>query len=49
MASIDGAYVGPIGIDEVPTVVEQLRNGQEPLPEKQLSRRKSVDPKAAER
>jgi NADH:ubiquinone oxidoreductase subunit E len=48
MASIDGAYVGPIGIDEVPTVVEQLRNGQEPLPEKQLSRRKSVDPKAAE-
>jgi NADH:ubiquinone oxidoreductase subunit E len=48
MASIDGRYVGPIAIDEVPTVVEQLRNGQEPLPEKQLSRRKSVDPKAAE-
>jgi NADH:ubiquinone oxidoreductase subunit E len=46
MASINGQYVGPITIDEVPTVVEQVRNGQEPLPEKQLSRRKSVDPKA---
>jgi NADH-quinone oxidoreductase subunit E len=47
MASIDGQYVGPIALDEVPTVVEQLRTGQEPLPEKQLSRRKSVDPKAS--
>ena len=46
MASIDGQYVGPIALDEVPTVIEQLRTGQEPLPEKQLSRRKSVDPKA---
>jgi NADH:ubiquinone oxidoreductase subunit E len=48
MASINGQYVGPIAIDEVPMVVEQIRNGQEPLPEKQLSRRKSVDPKAAQ-
>jgi NADH:ubiquinone oxidoreductase subunit E len=48
MASINGQYVGPIAIDEVPTVVEQIRNGQEPLPDKQLSRRKSVDPKAAQ-
>jgi NADH-quinone oxidoreductase subunit E len=47
MASINGQYVGPIALDEVPTVVEQIRNGQEPLPEKQLSRRKSVDPKAS--
>jgi NADH-quinone oxidoreductase subunit E len=46
MASIDGHYVGPIAIDEVPQVVEQIRNGQEVLPERQLSRRKSVDPKA---
>jgi hypothetical protein len=38
--------VGPIAIDEVPAAVEQIRNGQEVLPEKQLSRRKSVDPKA---
>src|ERR1700750_2432852 len=42
MASSDGAYVGPIEIDEVPTAVEQIRNGQEVLPEKQLIRRKSV-------
>ena len=44
MASIDGAYVGPIEIDEVPTVVRQIRDGEEVLPDKQLSRRKSVDP-----
>ena len=46
MASIDGAYVGPIDIGEVPTVVEQIRAGQEVLPSKQLIRRKSVDPNA---
>ena len=46
MASVDGQYVGPITLDEVPTIVEQLRTGQEPLPDKQLSRRPSVDPKA---
>jgi hypothetical protein len=46
MASIDGAYVGPIEIGEVPTVVEQIRAGQEVLPSKQLIRRKSVDPNA---
>ena len=46
MASIDGQYVGPVTTDEVPTVVEQIRSGQEPLPEKQLIRRKSVDPNA---
>jgi NADH:ubiquinone oxidoreductase subunit E len=48
MASIDGDYVGPIAIDEVPTVVAQIRDGEEVLPDKQLSRRKSVDPKAAQ-
>jgi NADH-quinone oxidoreductase subunit E len=47
MASIDGNYVGPIALDEVPTAVEQIRTGQEVLPDKQLSRRKSVDPKAS--
>jgi len=48
MASVDGAYVGPIAIDEVAAVIEQIRNGQEVLPAKQLSRRQSVDPKARE-
>jgi NADH-quinone oxidoreductase subunit E len=47
MASIDGQYVGPIAPGEVPTVVEQIRRGEEPLPERQLARRKSVDPNAA--
>jgi NADH-quinone oxidoreductase subunit E len=46
MASIDGNYVGPIELDEVPTVVAQIRDGEEVLPAKQLSRRKSVDPNA---
>jgi len=48
MASINGQYVGPIAIDEVPLVVEQIRTGQEVLPDKQMSRRKSVDPKASQ-
>ena len=44
MVSIDGSYVGPVEVDEVPTVVQQIRAGEEVLPPKQLSRRKSVDP-----
>jgi hypothetical protein len=47
MASIDNVYVGPIELDEVPTLIEQIRNGEPPLPAKQLSERRSVDPKAA--
>ncbi len=46
MASINGAYVGPIALDEVPTLMAQIRAGEEPLPAKQLSRRACVDPKA---
>jgi NADH-quinone oxidoreductase subunit E len=46
MASINGQYVGPIDLDEVPTAVQQVRDGAEPLPDKQLSRRPSVDPRA---
>ena len=47
MASIDNVYVGPIELDEVPTLVDQIRKGEPPLPDKQLSKRRSVDPKAA--
>jgi NADH:ubiquinone oxidoreductase subunit E len=47
MASINGQYVGPITLEEVPALVEQVRAGEEPLPDKQLSRRKCVDPRAA--
>jgi NADH-quinone oxidoreductase subunit E len=46
MASIDGVYVGPIDLDEVPELVEQIRAGEPPLPAKQLRARKSVDPVA---
>jgi NADH-quinone oxidoreductase subunit E len=46
MASINGSYVGPIAIDEVPDVLEAVRRGEEPLPERQLSRRRCVDPNA---
>jgi NADH-quinone oxidoreductase subunit E len=47
MASINGAYVGPIAPDEVPDVIEAVRRGEEPLPERQLKNRKSTDPNAA--
>jgi NADH:ubiquinone oxidoreductase subunit E len=49
MASVNGTYVGPISLDEVPTLVQQVRDGAEPLPDKQLARRRSVDPNAASR
>jgi len=47
MASVNGDYVGPIALDEVPELVAQIRAGAEPLPAKQLSARPSADPKVA--
>jgi NADH-quinone oxidoreductase subunit E len=47
MASVDGIYVGPIELDEVPRLIEQIRDGTPPLPGKQLHLRKSTDPGAA--
>ena len=47
MASVDGVYVGPVDLDEVPILVAQIREGIPPLPNKQLRRRKSTDPGAA--
>jgi NADH:ubiquinone oxidoreductase subunit E len=49
MASIDGVYVGPIELDEVPELLRQVRAGEPPLPEKQLARRLSTDPGANSR
>ena len=46
MAAIDGVYVGPIELDEVPELIGQIRAGEPPLPDKQLARRMSTDPKA---
>jgi NADH-quinone oxidoreductase subunit E len=45
MVSVNGEYVGPVALDEVPTLVQQIRDGAEPLPDKQLRRRPSADPK----
>ncbi|MGI9099821.1 MAG: NAD(P)H-dependent oxidoreductase subunit E, partial [Solirubrobacteraceae bacterium] len=47
MASVDGVYVGPIALDDVPKLVAQVREGVPPLPNKQLRLRKSTDPGAA--
>jgi NADH-quinone oxidoreductase subunit E len=44
MASVDGVYVGPVELDEVPELIGQIREGSPPLPEKQLLRRLSADP-----
>jgi NADH-quinone oxidoreductase subunit E len=49
MASVNDIYVGPIALDDVPTLVEQIRNGVPPLPGKQLHLRKSTDPNAVAR
>ncbi len=49
MASVNGAYVGPIDAAEVPALLAQVRAGEEPLPDRQLRRRRSVDPNATER
>ena len=47
MASVNSAYVGPLSLDDCPALIRQLRDGEEPLPDKQLARRPCVDPKAA--
>jgi len=44
MASIDGIYVGPIDLDEVPQLVDDVRAGRAPLPAKQLQGRRTADP-----
>ncbi len=48
MASVDGVYVGPIELGEVPELANQIRQGDDPLPAKQLIRRPCADPKVAE-
>jgi NADH:ubiquinone oxidoreductase subunit E len=47
MASVNDVYVGPVTLDDVPTLVGQIREGLPPLPNKQLRRRRSTDPGAA--
>jgi NADH:ubiquinone oxidoreductase subunit E len=49
MASVDGVYVGPLSVDEVPRMLEDVRAGRAVLPDKQLSRRPCADPNANSR
>jgi NADH:ubiquinone oxidoreductase subunit E len=39
MASVNGVYVGPVELADVPDLVAQTRSGQEVLPDKQLRKR----------
>jgi len=43
MASVNGAYVGPLEIADAQQLVDDLRAGREVLPEKQLLRRAVAD------
>jgi NADH-quinone oxidoreductase subunit E len=47
MASVDGVYVGPLTIEDVPRLLQDVRAGRPVLPDKQLSRRPCADPRAA--
>ncbi len=38
MASVNSIYVGPLKLDDCPVLIQQLRDGEEPLPDKQLAR-----------
>ncbi|MCW2953796.1 MAG: dehydrogenase (ubiquinone) 24 kDa subunit [Conexibacter sp.] len=46
MASIDGEYVGPLELADAERIVEDLRAGRPVLEEKNIRRRRSVDPGA---
>jgi NADH-quinone oxidoreductase subunit E len=46
MASVDGVYVGPLSLTDVPQLLDDVRNGRSVLPEKQLATRPTADPGA---
>jgi NADH-quinone oxidoreductase subunit E len=46
MASVDGAYIGPLSPEDVPALLDDLRAGREVLPDKQLAKRACADPGA---
>jgi NADH-quinone oxidoreductase subunit E len=49
MASVNGIFVGPIESGEVAELAQQVRDGADPLPAKQLLKRPSADPQANSR
>jgi NADH-quinone oxidoreductase subunit E len=46
MASVDGVYVGPLALTDIPRLLDEIRAGRPVLPEKQLARRRVADPYA---
>jgi NADH-quinone oxidoreductase subunit E len=46
MASVDGVYVGPLELEDVPRLLDDARAGRPVLPEKQLLGRAAADPSA---
>ncbi len=46
MASVDGVYVGPLTLDDVPVLLDDLAAERPPLADKQLRRRRSAQPGA---
>jgi NADH-quinone oxidoreductase subunit E len=46
MASVDGVYVGPLSLDDVPRLLDDVRAGRPVLAEKQLAKRACADPGA---
>ena len=46
MASVDGVYVGPLTIADVPQLLDDVRAGREVLADKQLARRVCADQEA---
>jgi len=48
MASVDGAFVGPLTLDDVPQLLDDVRAKRRVLPAKQLAARACADPRARE-
>ncbi len=46
MVSVDGIYIGPLKVTDVPQLLDDIRAGRDVLPEKQLVRRPCADPEA---
>jgi NADH-quinone oxidoreductase subunit F len=46
MASVDGVYVGPLTLEDVPVLLDDIRAGRAVLPDKQLAKRPVADPNA---
>jgi NADH:ubiquinone oxidoreductase subunit E len=49
MASVDGVYVGPLTVEDVPRLLDDARSGRAVLVEKQLAPRLVADPDANSR